>query len=257
MTKLAAASDSEPCPAQGVKSLGAIRADTFLFLDETGFDEKSSYAAVGCIIVDQPQPIRDSILALRDQCLHDPFLALHSKAVRELESHGFHYSGDHPEVRQRFIELLMKVTFEAYVCLTKKPSPFDHAACYDRLFGRLLFERLRANRHRGVHICFEQTDSRRLRRLEASRSIVARCVKEISKDRAGPPVAWTIDTGDKTEPCLAVADYVTAIVRHYFEPREREGSTLASVNLARIRSKVRVVHDIGTDVFFRRGNPLP
>ena len=109
------------------------------FLDETGFDDRSRFAAIACAILDDPPAVREEIRTQRARLLREPFL-LDARAARVLAKKGFHYSTDPMEVKLRFIEFLMGLTFEAYVCFVEKPVPFDGRCCLDKLFGRLLFD---------------------------------------------------------------------------------------------------------------------
>jgi len=75
------------------------------FVDETGLDARSRFAAVACIIVDDAERIRQEIDALRESLVHDPFLD--DRTVRTLRRKGFHFTDDPAEVRSKFIDLLM------------------------------------------------------------------------------------------------------------------------------------------------------
>ncbi|TMB04374.1 MAG: hypothetical protein E6J57_01665 [Deltaproteobacteria bacterium] len=225
------------------------------FVDETGLDARSRFAAVACIIVDDAERIRQEIDALRESLVHDPFLD--DRTVRTLRRKGFHFTDDAAEVRSKFIDLLMTLTFEAYVCFVEKPTPFDPRAWLDRLLGRLIFERLRANRSHAVHLCIEQTDSKKQRRLTEVREVVARCAARVRRERGGLPIAPAVRCTGKDEPCLAVADYACGIVREYLEARDDRTKTYPRRNLARLRPKLRVIHDYATDKFYTRKHPLP
>jgi hypothetical protein len=231
-------------------------APAYFFLDETGFDERSTHAAVTCIVLENPTPIRRSIKSLQDVLLRDPCLKAHRQAMRRLSEKGFHHTDDHFDVRARFMDLISGMPFQAYVCFVEKAAPFDARAWHDRLLGRLLFERLRANRRRRIEICFEQTDTRHARRLREVQAIVSACMGAISHDRGGAPFEPGLRCAGKEEPCLSIADYVGAIVRTYLDERHDPTKTSSTVQLYRLQPKLRVIHDYGRDTFFTRHNPL-
>lgn len=229
-----------------------------LFLDETGFDPRSTFAAFACAVVEDATAVADEIVRLREKLLRDPFLAEHRSALPDLRRRGFHYASNHRDVRHEFIELLIQLPFQAYVCFVEKPSPFDRRSWLDRLLGRLLFERLRAHRACAIDICFEQTDSRLARRVREVTAIVETCVAVASRDRGGLPGPVHVRSAGKEEPCLSVADYVCGVVRTYLEKGGEGASvTYPAKDLARLRPKIRVVHDYLRGVFYTRRNPLP
>jgi len=47
----------------------------YFFIDESGVDDKSKIFLVGLVILDNPDITRNSINALKEDILHDPFLA--------------------------------------------------------------------------------------------------------------------------------------------------------------------------------------
>ena len=247
-----------PPSRQTTKRTTARRRSVHLFIDETGFDAKSRFAAVGCAILDRPTLAARRITKLHDDLLRDPFIGLHRKARADLQTNSFHYSSNHQDVRRRFIDLLAALTFEAYVCFVEKISqPFDNGAWYDKLFARLLFDRLRANRSSHILICYEQTDSRRQRRLMEMNHIVAACTEAVGADRGGNVISSTIRSAGKEEPCLAIPDYVCGVLRTYLEERHDASKTHPAAFLARLRPKLRLVHDYGNGEFYSRRNPLP
>lgn len=235
--------------------------DVFMFVDETGKDQKSTILAVACIITDNPAYLRDGLENLRQIILRDPVLKTIRSVTESLSKHGFYYCEDHLEVKPKIIELIRQLPFEAYICYQDKESNFDPSkgyGWYDQLFGRLMFERLRANKDAVIRICFEQLDNRIEHRRKEIEDIVERLVTEIQlRDKvkfADPP---QVRSAGKEEPCLVVADYVAAIFKDHVANGTGKPDSWQARNFERIRSKVRVIHNYTTDEFFHRNNPFP
>jgi hypothetical protein len=234
--------------------------DIFMFIDESGCDPKSNILVIACIITTNPDGLRRDLNHLKESILRDPSFRNLPSVQQSLAEKGFHYCEDHQEVKSKIIDLIMKLSFEAYIIYKKKDTDFDPSAgygWYDQLFGRLMFERLRANSKAVIQLCFEQHDNRVEYRRNEIGDIVTRLTGEI-RQRDGEEqflVVPEVISGGKNEPCLAVADYVAAIFRDY-EGTRQSGSWQAR-NFQRIRPKIRVIHNFSTDEFFTRQNPFP
>lgn len=235
--------------------------DVFMFVDETGTDKKSTILAVACIITDNPDYLTDKLEKLKKSILRDPVLKSIRSVTESLSKHGFHYCEDPLEVKPKIIELIRQLPFEAYICYQDKERNFDPSegyGWYDKLFGRLMFERLRANKNADIRICFEQHDNRIEHRQKEIEHIVERLVNEIRlRDRATFAITPQVRSAGKDETCLAVADYVAAIFKDHVANGTGKPDSWQARNFNRIRSKVRVIHNYTTDEFFHRKNPFP
>lgn len=236
--------------------------DVFIFVDEAGTDQDSAILVVACIITNDPDYLRRKLEELREDIIRDPFLKSMPSIQKSLQKKGFHYCEDHfVDVKPKVLDLIGRMPFEAYICYQKKDSDFDPSAgygWYDRLFGRLIFERLRANKNAFIQIYFEQHDNRIEHRRQEIEEIVSRLVCEIQlRDRIKFVVQPKVNSASKEEICLVVADYVAAIFRDYEASGIGKPESWQARNFQRIQTKVRVIHDYGTDKFFTRGHPFP
>jgi hypothetical protein len=235
--------------------------DVFMFVDETGTDQDSTILAVACIITNNPGYLRDELEKLRKNILRDPFLKNLPSVQKSLSNYGFHYCEDHPEVKPKVIELIRQLPFQAYICYQQKESSFDPSQgydWYDRLFGRLIFERLQAHKDAVIRIYFEQHDNRVEYRRKEIEVIVERLVRKIClRNGIEFPAIPQINSAGKQELGLVVADYVAAIFKEHAENGIGKPSSWQARNFERIRSKVRVIHNYTTDDFFHRKNPFP
>jgi hypothetical protein len=155
----------------------------------------------------------------------------------------------------------MKLPFKAYICYQFKDNDFDSSAgygWYDNMFGRLMFERLRANHDAAIRICFEQQGSQIVNRQKEIEAIVNRLLGEIKLlDGVEFPVSPKTISAGKDELCLAIADYVAAIFKDYMANGRAKSGSWQAQNFDRIRSKVRWIHEYGTNNFFTRKHPFP
>lgn len=236
--------------------------DVFMFVDEAGTDQDSAILLVACIITNDPDYLRRKLEKLREDIIRDPFLKSVPSIQKSLQKKGFHYCEDHfVDVKPKVIDLIRQMPFEAYICYQKKDSGFEPSAgygWYDRLFGRLMFERLQANKNAVIRICFEQHDNRIDRRRQEIEEIVSRLVSKIQlRDGIEFVVHPKVTSVSKQEICLVVADYVAAIFRDYEASGIGKPDSWQARNFERIRPKVRVIHNYGTDEFFTRKHTLP
>lgn len=233
--------------------------DIFIFVDETGTDQDSPILAVACIITHEPSYLRDELKKLKDSIFRDPdFQSVPS--VKSLSKKGFHYCEDHFEVKPKVIEVIRRLPFQAYICYQKKERDFDSSkgyGWYDRLFGRLMFERLRANKTARIKIYFEQHDNRIEPRQKEIEDIVIELTNQIQvKDGVIFTDIPQVFSASKEEFCLAVADYVAAIFKDHAVNGIGNISSWQARNFERIRPKIRVIHDYTTDIFYSRKNPF-
>lgn len=237
------------------------RSNVFMFVDESGCNPESKILVLACIITTNPDGLRRELNKLKDTILRDPILRDLSSVQNSLSQHGFHYCEDHPQdVRPKVIHLIMGLSFEAYIIYQRKDTDFKSSegyGWYDQLFGRLMFERLRANSEEVIRLSFEQHDNRIEHRRKEISDVVERLTGEI-RTRDGEnkfPIFPEVISAGKEEPCLAIADYVAAIFRDHENNRKPE--SWQARNFQRIRPKIRVIHNSLTDEFFTRRNPFP
>jgi len=229
-----------------------------IFISDAGFngEKLDNLALVGCVVAEDADLIRQRVEEMRQDLLHDPHLRLIPDVVNRLQTGEFNYSQDDPSVRAKFIETLSSLIFEAYVCYAEKGAFTSQTGqdAYGCLFGRLMFERLRASKAQRINIWLNQLHQPY---IESRQKIVSSCVQSITNsDGVGFREQPTVELTSGPDDGLAVAHYSCVIVQKYLKYLETAG-TLERLDFERIRNKVRVVHNFTTDEFFTRKNPLP
>ena len=227
-----------------------------IFVSEAGFKEEKpdNLALVGCVVAEDAELVRRKIEEMRQDLLHDPhILRAIPDVVDKLQTGEFNYSQDDPNVHRKFIETLSSLLFEAYVCYAEEssfPLQTDQDA-YECLFGRLIYERLRANKSQRINIWLSQLHQLH---VEDRQKIVNSCVQAIANsDNKGFREQPAVKLTNGPEYGMAVAHYSCVIVQKYLETAGAQ----ERLDFERIRNKVRVVHNFTTNEFFTRKNPLP
>lgn len=226
-----------------------------IFVSDAGFngEKPDNLALIGCVVAEDADPIRQRVEEMRQDLLHDPHLRLIPDVMNRLQIGEFNYSQDDPSVRAKFIETLSSLIFEAYVCYAEKGFITSQTGqdAYECLFGRLMFERLRANKARRINIWLSQLHQPH---IENRQKIVSSHVQAITNiDNRGFREQPTVELTKGPEYGLAVAHYSCAIVQKHLEAT----GTSERLDFERIRNKVRVVHNFTTGEFFTKKKPLP
>jgi len=87
--------------------------------------------------------------------------------------------------------------------------------------------------------------------------LVERCVQEVNQGaRFGVRAAPLLEIAGKDEPCLAVADYVCGTFRDYVASGRGNPDSYQARNFARLRSKIRLIHDLENGIFYSRRRPF-
>lgn len=231
----------------------------YFFIDESGFNEQS-LSMLSCIITDAPESIRHEINQLKDDILHNQ---RYSEILGKFSENGFHHTENPFEIRSDFIDLLSQLTFQAYICFVDSSEEMGHRnEIYDRIFGRIIYDRLRDYRYQPITICFEQHDPRKYRRLEELQEIASGIDGKIKSlhQITGVDAPIVLSSG-KDEPCLAIADYICAVFTNYYKKLHsgdvKKGEPFEKRNFDELSGKIRLIHDYGNDTFYSRGKPFP
>lgn len=230
----------------------------YYFIDESGSGFSSEGIAILCyVVIDNPEEARSKITELRENILHDPRL---ERILGNFPIGGFHYTIDHFEIKNKFIELLKILTFQAYICFDPWVSCRSFNETYDRLFGRLIIDRLRDHKMNEINICFEQHNDNAERNMTLKAIIESKIVQIDRSERRVFEGSYFVMSATKDEPCLSITDYICGIFGAHFKDLDNKKETgmesLSERNFEDVRNKIRCIHDIKNNIFYSRWNPF-
>ncbi len=206
---------------------------TWFFVDESGdptfYDRKGNLVVglpgcspiliLGLVETQDPQPLRQAVLALQQEIVQDSYFRDFPSIKRTAVS--FHAKDDVPEVRYRFFKLLAALDFRAQFIVARKIERVfrnnfraQESAFYDHLVAHL-FENL-LHRYEQNFIYFAKRGSRD--RQVPLREAIERGIRRF-EDKWGAQVttAFTVQAQTpKGEPCLSIVDYVSWAVYRAF-----------------------------------------
>lgn len=226
---------------------------TGLFPMIAGVSPGSAVALITCIALENPSEVREAIARLRDDFLHDPYVRRVIPSLEDLRKQGRDYQDDDPEVRGLVIDRLSTLPFEGYACFADRKffESLDDRSIRAKLFGRLFYERLRAYRERQIVINVSAENDLAILEAQLLVEVSLREIREQSGIvfKRAPVVA----TEESTDGCHTVGSYVSAITLKKLESPDLLGARA----FEKIRSKMRLIHDLANDIFYSRERELP
>jgi TIR domain len=226
---------------------------TELFPMIAGVSPGSAVALITCIALENPSEVREAITRLRDDFLHDPYVRRVIPSLEDLRKQGRDYQEDDPEVRGLVIDRLSTLPFEGYACFADRKffESLDNRSIRAKLFGRLFYERLRAYRERQIVINVSAESDLAILEAQLLVEVSLREIREQSGIvfKRAPVVA----TEESTDGCHTVGSYVSAITLKKLESPD----SLDARAFEKIRSKMRLIHDLANDIFYSRERQLP
>jgi hypothetical protein len=232
---------------------------TWFFVDESGdptfYDRKGNLVVglpgcspiliLGLVETQDPQPLRQAVLALQQEIVQDSYFQDFPSIKRTAVA--FHAKDDVPEVRYRFFKLLPTLDFRAQFIVARKIERVfrnnfkaQESAFYDHLVA-LLFENL-LHRYERNFIYFAKRGSRD-RQAPLSKAIERGVQRFEDKRGAQVTTSFTVQAQTpKGEPCLSIVDYVSWAVyraftrgemRYYCEVEEKVSLLVDLYDVAR------------------------
>lgn len=250
------------------------------FLDETGDttfygkgktlivgqDGVSLSFELGIVRIDKPlAEVRNEIVALQQSVESDRLLNPIPSVQKRVQSGGFyfHASKDTPDVRAVFLRYLHELPCEAEVVIARKiPALFTNQhhekdeEFYADLLAHLVKNRLKAPGTLVLNVA-QRGSSTREKVLEAALKLATRrAANKWGSENIKARAVFNIQT-PRTEPILAVADYLCWAVQRVFEQGEMRYYNYLS-------EKIRLVVDLydrskyegSRNYYDRKKNPL-
>ncbi|MEW6617629.1 MAG: DUF3800 domain-containing protein [Patescibacteria group bacterium] len=241
------------------------------FVDESGDLDvgkgSSKYFLICCVSVNNPRDLSRKISKLEYEIEHSAILSRHWKDFRK---HGFHASENHPDIYLRFINLLNTIDFRAYFIFIEKGSQFEEMVprvgkelFYDEFIKIILIDRIIKDEGYIV-LNFEQNlpnqkkQSIRERQKEL-REVISETIRRAylkKKNITKKPVVRINLRNKKSEPRLAVADYMGHVLFSYLNKKEGN-ETMYVRNYELLEKKIGLIHNYITKDFYQpRKKPL-
>jgi hypothetical protein len=221
-------------------------------VDETKASAPGEIAAVAVVRVDDPPVVETELPRLFERLRRHP-------TFREIASFsgshrvGFHFQEDIPDVQQLVLTTLQGMPFEAYLAFTANGPSDSGYAWYDRLLRLILPDRLAEVRHRDALVVVEAHD--RLSGAPRVEAVIDECVQRSRRDARYPHSGRVVVCrGGKSNPLLAIPDYVLGAFRRFWQ-KGCPGEEVLDTRLYRmIEPRVRLIVDADSGERLHRGN---
>jgi Caspase domain len=224
-----------------------------MFVADAGLS--SSTVSLACAAIEDPVAVRNAIGGSRQRIIKNTVLDLDRNTQNRLRTSGFDYFVDDSDVRAKFVETMIPLTYEAYTCVAKR-SYFGEASeerVFCELFGRLMIDRIKKHRAREIKIILPPE---RKGLIDLLRGVIASCVHRINTERRGHVLAMPmVQINEDLDECLELSRYVAAIVQQRLDPSDSESQSKR--RFRQIKSKVRLIRRLDTGEYFSRHHPLP
>ncbi len=190
-----------------------------------GLDGCSPVLILGFVEFDDPEPVRQAIVQMQQEVIHDPLLrSTHSIAKT---AQAFHAKDDTPEVRYMFFKLISTFNMRAQFVVARKIERVfrgrfrgSETLYYDYMVETLFKDMLHRYTHN--HIYFSKRGSRE--RSTPLAGAIQRAVERF-EERWETTVTSSYEVYPQTphgEPCLSVVDYMNwAVYRAYVREEMR------------------------------------
>lgn len=223
------------------------------YVDESGDLELkgSNYFLLGCVIINNPDINVEKIKQLETDIMDN--IALHGHKM----DNGFHACENHPEIYQKYIELLFLLDFRAYIVVLNKSSKYfeklikncTKQEIYNQLIYKLLYGRLlKRNKARNI-ITFERQGHKLEKERVEKESLVASIGDKLkSKHLIESDIEFEVSIVGKDDVLISMVDYVLHIFGRVYG-----GSDKAFIkrHFELIEPKIGMVLDVATDKYHK------
>lgn len=230
-----------------------------IFIDETGIDEKSTIALLTFIVTDKPEIIRQSIGSIMHTINTDPEMRRYIPTLKD-DLEYFHFTEDHQEVKNYFINDIPNLDFNAYITFVRKNElggrALDEKTLIPILLNNVLRNILLKYHYSEIQIIYEGFGSPRSKNEQWLKDYVITLAKNLQESFRKVPSNISFEFQGKNELCLSVADYICGITQRFINLKISNGSrasdTLILREYYRVSGKIRLIHDLTRCEFYKR-----
>lgn len=216
------------------------------YIDESGdLNEKgSSFFFVGCVIIDDSDFNSSLLEKLRYEIDHNPVFANYSM------KNGFHACENHPEVYNKYMELIYSLDFRAYILMIdKKTDYFEGLASdlskqdiYNKSVFQLLYGRLMKRCLDKNILFFEGQGNKRVSEAREKESLILNINKTLlSNHKIKENIDFEVNIIGKEDINISLIDYVLHITHRYY--RGDNGDHIQK-NFVLIKQKIGLLIDV-------------
>lgn len=189
----------------------------YLAIDESGFDEHSDNAIVGCAEVYDLEKVRDQINNLKQEFLENPKIN-QLPTIQEFGKSGFHFCSDHIEIQGLFADLLSKLGFRSYICYANKKRveknhpEITNAELYKNLFRKVMVGRFQKYQNSKIVILFEPFSNKK----NNDKKLIIEAISDVQKYHKkiyGKDLNLSIEVlaSEKSENISSIIDYMIGL----------------------------------------------
>jgi len=231
----------------------------YIFIDESGTDNKSPILVVMAILTEDPKSLRSKIATLIDEVKRDPELGNIDSVKKGFST--FHYAEDHFEIKNKFIDILPELNFDAFASFVRKDELVDRG---DKLFlilsllRILIYPRLQEKHYKDIHIIYEKFDEGSIASEAEIVTLIQSQQKRVRNQTNKVIENINVTFADKSELILSIPDYMAGIVRTYLETKDttvNNKDTFKRLYL-RVAGKIRLLNDYARKKFYSRKDHL-
>jgi hypothetical protein len=204
---------------------------------------------LGFVVTDDPEPLRERLVVLRDEIAKDQYLRSIPSFSKSLL--GFHAKDDCPEIRMMVFKTLAEMDFSAQVIVARKIEPMFRAKYQgnqDRFYDDLVTRLFKNQLHMATSNIITFSRRGKKRRQYALRAALEKGIHQFS-ERWNHQVLTHLEVltdQPNDEPMLQVVDYVNwAVQRAYHRGEMRYFEFL--------REKYSLVLDVFDKTKYRNG----
>jgi len=176
-----------------------------IFLDESIHPAKTNLTFVGAAAVLDPPEAEGKIVEKFQELSIEQHRWRDLKKFEEFRAAGFHFTADNEDIRKSFIDVLANIEYRSHIVYSGNPYSLDEVDLLINLYFHLLKGIIQRYENYEVTLVFEQ--NQKMDKLY--RPLVAKLQEELVS--AGVTVSITVLRGKKSDPILAIPDYVMGL----------------------------------------------
>lgn len=234
--------------------------ELYCFIDESGTHDESEVTVMALVTISFPDEVRKKCTEVLQEIQRHPEMSLYLPSVRMHGIEHFHYTSDHIEVREMYLDAIKEIDANAYLIFVRRCDMGDPPKKLDLLlefFKTLLLPRIQENSHRDIRIVYERLDEGDKEVEQRFRSEAESLHRQVTATRCAAKGSISIAFDTKQELCLGVSDYACGVFSGYMKKIiSGTPDSLEERHFHRISGKFRLIHDYGRKRWYSRNGVI-